>query len=130
MRPIKFRAWDKFEEEWIDDPIIDGQNGKMMGFSLLDGSFLRHYSDDQITLVQYKGLKDKNGTEIYEGDILRHFSIKKKELYQVKWDEHNASFHIIQGDGGFAMFTTSEGFFPYVVIGNIYKNPELLEDKK
>lgn len=75
MREIKFRAWDKFKKEWIHEPIIDGANGKMMGFNLLDASFQRHFSDDEITLVYSTGLKDveqfEEPKELFTGDIVK-----------------------------------------------------------
>ena len=70
MRDIKFRAWDKKKNDWFDDD--DGElyiqpNGNInFGWN---GEVMDDYTD-RVILLQYTGLKDKNGVEIYEGDFL------------------------------------------------------------
>ncbi|WP_400194645.1 YopX family protein [Lysinibacillus telephonicus] len=134
MREIKFRAWDKLKNEWMEPPIIDGNNGKAMGFSPLDGSFVRTFSDDEVELVEYTGLKDKNGREIYEGDLYKYtishdmynpelghttFEIERVEAITF---ENGAFYH---GNDLLADVIEHDDSFTY--IGNIYENPELLE---
>lgn len=76
---------------------------------------------NEVELMQYTGLKDKNGVEIYEGDIVRHAT-----------DE--GVYKIIFEDGGFYVKNLFEYDFqtineyPLEVIGNIYENPELLKE--
>ena len=73
--------------------------------------------------MQSTGLKDKNGTEIYEGDIVKNIY---DEIYVVKW--FDAGFHLEEKyNGGFDYFELHFGDNKEV-IGNIYENPELLED--
>lgn len=135
-REIKFRAWHKINKEWTSDPIIDGENGKMMAFSMLDAQFVRHYRDDEMEIMQYTGLKDKNSKEIYEGDIVEY-----NDFNSLRTGGH-AEDKIIVGKVTFGcgMWMVEEkncGHDLYEglvndeeleVIGNIYENPELLEE--
>lgn len=78
---------------------------------------------------QFTGLCDKHGQEIYEGDILRPSVVNRKSLYEVRWNQGSASFHlkpIGRKEGGYSLYRNGEGYSPYEVIGNIYENPELL----
>ncbi len=79
---------------------------------------------DDWKVMQYTGLKDKNGVEIYEGDIVRSLS-NERIVGQVKWG--NALFILYMSEQeGYPMvdaFLKSQGALE--VIGNIYENPEL-----
>ena len=116
QREIKFRAWDKknkrIYEVWEltleEDGSVDvlrmwGMNGRQM-FKF----------GGEIELMQYTGLKDKNGKEIYEGDIVK---TNNKRIFSIEIPD---IFYKL-ADGSW-MTETDFG-----VIGNIYENPELLE---
>lgn len=123
MRNIKFRVWDK-EEKSMHDVCTLGLQYKICvvekpmwknGLKIINKSF------DDLELMQYTGLKDIHGIEIYEGDVVKSsFGICKVEY---KRD----SFHIVSLDN---MHSSLLGWQEVEAIGNIYENPELLEDFK
>ena len=125
MREIKFRAWDKVCREMFYNSEL--ANGDMMVICL-DGEIQLSdddtYKPDDFILMQYTGLKDKNGKEIYEGDVLHCDGFWN--LYVV-WDEGNARFAFLCTDW---VVTQGHPIQPnissYCIIGNIYENPELL----
>ena len=142
MREIKFRAWHKgsvveatkdtgesvkhslpAHMEYCFNPVMHGE------FNVFDFSFLELWEKGGYVLMQYTGLKDKNGKEIYEGDIVQYqhdlitpswevvwsydaWVLKNKELY-VGWNDDEETYTEINWE-------KSE------VIGNVYENPELL----
>lgn len=130
MREIKFRAWDGKEKiMWIDIHLTDvdsddGSNGFLVDRirnGKLEESFLfGNYSDEHIVWMQYTGLHDKNGKEIYEGDILSFEVFAYKTQGIVKYIENGFWLTNEIGDRYVPDLEYSE------VIGNIYENPELV----
>lgn len=135
MREIKFRAFikqDKILDKHLilndvriyDVAIIDFES-KIASLRLKG---LMDFSFNQIELMQYIGLKDKNGKEIYEGDILQYQKSKRK--FYIAWNEGYKLFC--------ARFTDDENVPDYFraiyncefdlasIIGNLHENPELL----
>ena len=114
QREIKFRAWHKGECFLIEWDFI------------VDDGILPYFSSDDYILMQYTGLKDKNGKEICEGDLLCNDSGR---LCSVTWHNPSASWDAtpISEEG------TSYGYAPsrwsgcVQVVGNIHENPELLK---
>ena len=106
-REIKFRQWDS---ERLRFGYFD--NGKQ-------GPLFDWDCDDPI--MQYTGLKDKNGTAIYEGDVVRD---SFEGISVVTWCSNSASFYCKYPDDGLGM---DEFGGLLEVIGNIYENPELID---
>lgn len=143
MREIKFRGKSIMPIEELDQLEIKHENGWVTGNLIVDGK--RFYivgdvadcEDEYInfdfwvriiqgTAVQYTGLKDKNGREIYEGDLLYHpLQGVRKVFYP--FNENVASFGLVNKAGW--TNTLQDATALYKVIGNIHENPELLEVK-
>lgn len=119
MRTIKFRAWDKKEKKMYYDIGISNTGVVMMWIDKSGGAtFLGDGGNGLPEIMQFTGLKDKNGKEIFEGDIVKFVGENTKE--QVNWDEES---------GGFCL-SHQAGIIPkesVEVIGSIYENPELLK---
>jgi uncharacterized phage protein (TIGR01671 family) len=82
-------------------------------------------SFDEIELLPYTGVKDKNGNEIYLGDLVMVADYASWEgLYKVIWDEENSMYMIEDAYGDREKLCEFE---EYLKKGNIYENPELLE---
>ena len=121
MREIKFRAWDKINKDMFNVESINFQERKVYR----DIVSYREFND--IELMQYTGLKDKNNKEIYKGDIL--FESFGERYYKVVFE--NGSFRAeFEGDFEEHSFDLIDVVLHRCeIIGNIYENPELMEDE-
>ena len=84
--------------------------------------------NNDLNLMQSTGLYDMEGIEVFEGDILHH-QIQTEYTFIVKYDKEKGRWY---GDGlsrTYRIDITKEFLQYYKIIGNIYENPELLEDK-
>lgn len=115
-KQIKFRTWDKVDQRMAAVSYIDFANEvvELEPVDLEGGSTLIFRAFDEVELMQYTGVKDKNGVEIYERDIIRaawHFT----EPHVVDWPDDYYSF-VESG--------LSDGEY-IEIIGDFYRNPEL-----
>ena len=134
-REIKFRAWDGYNKSMLNEPrvVIDGMVQFFRDWQdEEDGINLYDHKDSVV--MQYTGLKDKDNVEIYEGDILfRKHSIKTKSkgvqnydsTHIVEWKTHDAFNY---DDSNWVGFELPEYLEEHEVIGNIYENPELVDN--
>lgn len=118
-REIKFRAWNKLKGVMFDPmPIVD----------------FKVYEINAVELMQYTGLKDKNGVEIYEGDFVKH----NNNTYVVEWRDNMGMCFLDakRYDGGRDLVYNKDNWRDWLwvynvrkyieVIGNIYQNTELI----
>ncbi len=151
----KYRAWDSAKKEMFKDTFAITESGQVVVVeqesvaSSPDYVFVEH-----LVIMQSTGLKDKNGKEIFEGDILK-FNDEWNEYCHEGYVDGSVEgvnyVEVVKGEACFEFGKTrypesslfiymedehlsfaelvKDKDFEFEIIGNIYKNPELLEDK-
>ena len=120
-REIKFRAWQKNYKKMAD--VV----GIRFGLNFIDISmvgFNYAFGIDEVELMQYTGLLDKNGKEIYEGDIIESQYFLPSEVMFVNGCFLACDISFPDAESG------DYEDIEWKVIGNIYENPNLLEVNK
>ncbi|HET8735203.1 MAG TPA: YopX family protein [Pricia sp.] len=120
-REIKFRVWDNVDFMSSPFTLQDLQDGKIK------------FCND-LPVMRFTGLKDRNGKEIYEGDVLSDYTETdegiKKSHCQVLWNEACGSWELDMSmiqNRSYTFYLAEELLdFEYEISGNIYENPELL----
>lgn len=152
MRTFRFRAFDKEEKVMIYgiENIYDGgyfvnsnnQEISIYSTSLSSSSFGNNLNNEDIEIMQFTGLFDKNGTPIYEGDIVKYVSGKNYQTTGVvTWADDKNSFNLKtyplmcafvihnEKENKTDKFEWDETDY-MEVIGNIYEHPNLLESEE
>ena len=137
MLEIEFRGKSIKSSKWIYGSLFI--NKQIISYQIIDRTL---YGKEVIpeTIGQYTGLKDKNGTKIFEGDIVKihghsfDFGFEKDKIGQIKFINGAFGFYISQTENEYIFNELSVEFSYgelnyYEVIGNISDNPELLKEK-
>jgi uncharacterized phage protein (TIGR01671 family) len=114
MREIKFRAW-------TEEKMISPENMNGIGGEFYRGALEKHSDPiEDYVLMQYTGLKDRNGKEIYENDIIQFINSDAK--YRIVWDDEDACWNAeyIGGNSTRQALRNSSAKYKEVV-GNIYE---------
>ena len=138
----KFRAWDKHGQKMFanDELIIWNGNVYANDSKKLTCNNLKGWSIDDEYLMQSTGLFDRNGKEIFEGDIVKRDGIKRPEVVKFgEWidvdtlgfkEQYIGFYFESEYEGQKRLYSVESKFNNLCkVIGNIYENPELLEEK-
>lgn len=127
-REIKFRAWDESIEK-----IVTCGDDRRWG-NVTNHYLLRNYPED--VLMQYTGLTDKNGQEIYEGDLVwfrADFVTSERQgeyIGEIYWDESHVGFmlNVAEQDEPYDIYGHTDEFYAKAkVVGSIHETPELLD---
>ena len=115
---FKFRFWDKETQTMQKIPMVE----------------LRHritldkiFADDRVIFMQCTGLKDKNGKLIYEKDIIKCSHGCEFAIGVIEWDSKELQFALKIEDAFYSIRQETK-FDIIEILGNIYENPELLEE--
>lgn len=125
MRDIKFRAWSDFEELMSYDVTVYANGWYKAVFP--NGYEAKYTPNSGLKVMQYTGLKDKNGKEIYENDVCRD----GEALYVVRYSDELGQWLLHLLENGTIMnnvrYLNSDVVTEMEINGNIYENPSLLE---
>ena len=132
MKEIKFRAWLKEEKKMVNVETIDFTDKSIQYLEkneFINAYLSRRMIFDDVELMQYTGLKDKNDKEIYEGDIL--FFRDENMKYVIVWQDTAFIIKSIEiRKYSEKMHWLDDTEICCEIIGNIYENKNLLEENK
>ena len=121
MREIKFRAWDVLDKKMLNW----GDICHLPAWEIFPGT----PEQRPFNIMQYTGLKDENGHEIYEGDIIEFLEAESGETWTAKIVFENLAFKALDVEDE-AYDYDFDDLSDIEVIGNIYENPEILRDRR
>ncbi len=133
-RDIRFRVWNHGISKMYP---VYGFNQRQIQWANEDGSLGGAFSHGKsskksFTILQFTGLIDSAGKDIYEGDIIKTATGKNESGYEVKWGKRECGFTLIHAkresdDWGVYTSNIELNQPQFEIIGNIYENPELLK---
>lgn len=140
-REIKFRAWDKFKNEMVQNVTVLAPVYGPSAESRYTGGEIYISQKSDYNIMQYTGLKDKNGKEIYELDIIKTIYKNGYSLSEVCFGDYDNGIHYDGEESGNGWYVKErstiwkdisiQAFRQTIgeIIGNIYENPELLKEQ-
>ena len=133
MREIKFRAWDKVNKEMCKITQLLFWEGEKIGIVSVDTERgeLQHLPVESFEIMQFTGLQDKNGKDIYEGDIINNecynFEVKFGEWYCAEVERHYTGFYLVNAEFDDSSLSELVQYDDCEIIGNIHEHKDLLE---
>lgn len=120
-REIKFRAWDKENKKMMKVSSLSLENKEI---AVKENGTYHFFRMQNLELMQYTGVKDKNGKEIYEGDVVVLNNIEIDNMCIVRYEHSN---YRLEGWSLREDLSNVEAKF-LEVVGNIYESKNLLEE--
>ncbi|AQP89274.1 hypothetical protein WFY73_001478 [Listeria monocytogenes] len=134
MRDIEYRAFVKETKKMLPVTDLCFNETESVGVSGCGDAnctlCVDWYSFDDVVLMQYTGLKDKNGKKIFEGDIVRNINGEYSYIGIVNKDRYTFYIKGVAPKDNYDFADVSDtvtGKSSLIVIGNIHENPEILE---
>ncbi len=130
-REIKFRVWYPLLKSMTSAQVMYLNNKEL--YFIVKGTSQINVPFDSVELMQYTGIKDKNGKEVYEGDVceLRYHKYTKFKTVRgiIEWYQLHTHFSMVglKNNSSYSISCGGSNVDGIYVIGNIHENPELLK---